>query len=242
MLVKRIFDIIISLVLFIVFFPIILFFSILIFFSDFNNPLYISNRVGKNGKIFKIVKLRTMKIHNNNLSFSSTADNDFRITALGRIIRKFKLDELTQVINIFFNDMSFVGPRPNVLKDVNVYTKKEKMLLTIKPGITDLASIIFSDEGKILFGKKNPDIAYNQLIRPWKSRLALFYIYNRNFFLDIYIIIITFLSIINKKLAFRGVYLLLKFYKAPKNLLDVSLNKKLLPYPPPGSKKIFKNY
>jgi lipopolysaccharide/colanic/teichoic acid biosynthesis glycosyltransferase len=102
----------------------------------------------------------------------STSSSDNRITPIGKIVRKFKLDELPQLFHVLTGKMSLVGPRPNVWNDVKIYTKEEKELLSIKPGITDFSSIIFSDEGDILSNYKNPDLKYNQLIRPWKSRLG----------------------------------------------------------------------
>ena len=103
----------------------------------------------------------------------STSANDPRITKVGAIIRKLKLDELTQLFNVFKGEMSFVGPRPNVERETNLYSNKEKELLKVKPGITDFSSIVFSDESEILKDHQNPDIAYNQLIRPRKNYLAL---------------------------------------------------------------------
>ena len=166
----------------------------------------------------------------------STSSNDKRITNLGRIIRKFKLDELTQFLNILKGEMSFVGPRPNVKRDVKIYTDIEKRLLSIKPGITDFSSVIFSDEGNILKDKSDPDIAYNQLIRPWKSRLGLFYIDNRNIIIDLLLILITFINIFSRKLSLNLTSSLLVLMKAPKNLIRISKrNRELKPFAPPGS-------
>ena len=111
-----------------------------------------------------------MIINADSSGVDSTSATDSRITSIGHVIRRFKLDELTQLWNVFLGDMSLVGPRPNVRKETDLYTIPEKLLLTVRPGITDISSIIFSDEGDILANKKDPDLAYNQLIRPWKSR------------------------------------------------------------------------
>ena len=120
-----------------------------------------------------MVKLRSMIINADKNKVDSTASDDMRITRVGMMIRAYKLDELTQLINVLKGDMSLVGPRPNVQRDVDLYSETEKRLLSVKPGITDFSSIIFSDEGDILSGLDDPDIAYNQLIRPWKSRLGI---------------------------------------------------------------------
>jgi lipopolysaccharide/colanic/teichoic acid biosynthesis glycosyltransferase len=109
-----------------------------------------------------------------------------RITPVGQFIRGYKLDELTQLWNVLKGEMSLVGPRPNVKRETDLYTKVEKDLLTVKPGITDFASIVFSDEGEILSGQSDPDVSYNQLIRPGKSRLGLFYIKVRSIKTDIF--------------------------------------------------------
>ena len=102
--------------------------------------------------------------------------------------------------HVFIGKMSLVGPRPNVWNDVKIYTEVEKKLLSVKPGITDFSSIIFSDEGEILSKFEDPDLKYNQLIRPWKSRLGLFYIKKRSFLLDTLLISVTLIAIFKKKL------------------------------------------
>ena len=169
----------------------------------------------------------------------STSSNDPRITKIGGFVRKFKLDEFTQFINILKNEMSFVGPRPNVRRDVEIYTNIERRLLSVKPGITDFSSVIFSDEAEILKDKIDPDISYNQLIRPWKSRLGLFYIDNRNTFIDISLIFITGINIFSRKLALILICNLLIYMNAPKNLVNISKrNMVLKPFNPPGSDNI----
>src|SRR5205814_10453222 len=107
-----------------------------------------------------------------------TAQGDPRITRVGRVLRRFKLDECPQLWNVLRGDMSMVGPRPQVERDVRLYTAVERQLLDVPPGITDFASIVFADEGEILEGSPDPDLRYNQVIRPWKSRLGLLYVRN----------------------------------------------------------------
>ena len=117
-----------------------------------------------------------MKIGADLNKIDSTSLNDSRITVVGNIIRKYKIDELAQLINVLNGSMSLVGPRPNVKRETDLYTLQEKLILSVKPGITDFSSIVFSDEAEILEGKEDPNISYNQLIRPWKSRLAIIYV------------------------------------------------------------------
>ena len=129
--------------------------------------LFIYQKVGKNFEEFDLIKLRSMILNADKSGIDSTSNDDTRITKIGNIVRKYKLDELMQLLNVFGN-MTLVGPRPNVKSEVD-HTKEEQNLLKVKPGITDFASIVFSDEGEILKNKKNPDIAYNQLIRPGRE-------------------------------------------------------------------------
>jgi len=135
--------------------------------------------------------------------------------------------------------MSFVGPRPNVEREVNLYSSVEKGLLKKRPGITDLASIIFSDEGEILKDTLDPDLSYNQLIRPWKSRLGIIYINQSNFLLDIKIILLTMVSLFDKKRSTRIINKFLVDKKYDDNLIEAcKRNTELKPYPPPGFNNI----
>jgi lipopolysaccharide/colanic/teichoic acid biosynthesis glycosyltransferase len=195
--------------------------------------------MGKNEKPFKMVKLRSMIKNADAQGIDSTSANDMRITPVGHFIRSYKLDELTQLWNVLKGDMSLVGPRPNVKRETDLYTSQEKVLLSVKPGITDFASIVFSDEGEILADKADPDIAYNQLIRPGKSRLGLFYIQKKNLFVDLSLILFTALAIGSKQRALKAVAGLLKVLRTPQELLDIaSREKPLTPQPPPGSTQI----
>ncbi len=211
----------------------------LVWKEDKNSPLFIAKRVGRRGKIFKMIKLRSMIINADKTGVDSTSANDDRITSIGKFIRKFKLDELSQLWNVLLGDMSFVGPRPNVKNETDLYTEKEKGLLSIKPGITDFSSIIFSDESEILKDFKDPDLAYNQLIRPGKSKLGLFYLKKRNFLVDIFLILATLLGFFSRKLSLNFLTYLLNILGAPKELVILASRKESLkPSPPPGSNKI----
>lgn len=167
---------------------------------------------------------------------NSTSSNDTRITPVGYKIRKYKLDEFTQLWNVLIGDMSLVGPRPIVLADANLYTSVERNLLTVRPGITDFSSIVFSDEGKILENKKDPDLAYNQLIRPWKSRLGLIYIEKRTFVLDLQLIYYTVISLFSRQRALDWVSQKLSQLNVDANIIKIVKRKDdLAPFPPPGS-------
>ena len=236
---KRIMDIAFSILGLLVFSLPLIITIFLIWRHDFKSPFYVSIRVGKDEKPFKIVKLRTMIVNADKKGVDSTATTDSRITPIGHFVRRYKLDEITQLWNVLKGDMSLVGPRPNVKSETDIYTSTEKKLLSVKPGITDFASIVFSDEGEILAGKANPDIAYNQLIRPGKSSLGLFYIKNRSLFIDVVILVVTILSIFSRSTSLRINAFVLKKLEAPAELITTAKRKKkLFPKPPPGSNKI----
>ena len=239
---KRIFDFIVSLFGLLIFSPVLLIVMFFVWINDFGNPFYIAPRIGKFEQSFKMYKLRSMIVNADKSGVDSTSNNDLRITNVGKFIRKFKMDELSQLINVLLGDMSIVGPRPNVKRETDLYTKSEKKLLLVRPGITDISSIVFSDEGEILEDSDNPDIDYNQLIRPGKGYLGLFYIENQSFLLDIKLIFITLITIFNRKLALKNVSKVLKKYNASESLIKIAERKeKLVPSPPPGSVNIVKN-
>ena len=239
---KRIFDFLASFVGLIMFSPLLLFVMFLVWINDFGNPFYTAMRVGKDEKTFKMLKLRSMIVNADKSGVDYTSNNDMRITRIGKFIRKFKMDELSQLINVLLGDMSLVGPRPNVQRETDLYTKSEKKLLLVRPGITDISSIVFSDEGEILSNSKDPDIDYNQLIRPGKGYLGIFYIENQSFLLDIKLIFITLITIFNRNLALKNVLKVLKKYNASESLIKIAERKeKLVPSPPPGSINIVKD-
>lgn len=185
---KRAFDIIVSGIFLLTFAPFFLIIAILIKKGSEGPVFYRGERVGRYGKMFRIFKFRTMVSNAEKLGGSSTADDDPRITKVGKILRKYKIDELPQFINVFLGQMSLVGPRPEVKKFVDMYTSREQTILSVLPGITDWASIWNSDEGAILAGSEDPDKAYMELIRPEKIRLQLHYVEDRSFLTDLKIL------------------------------------------------------
>jgi len=236
---KRILDVLLSASGLLVCSPVLLAFIVLIWLQDFKSPFYIAPRTGRNGHLFKMVKLRSMVVNANTSGVDSTSANDPRITSIGHLIRKYKLDEITQLYNVLRGDMSLVGPRPNVLAETNLYTDAEKKLLFVQPGITDFASIVFSDEGDILKDRNDPDLAYNQIIRPWKSRLGLLYIDHRSIVLDISLIFYTVVAIISKEKALTWITKTLKEIGADEMLIQVCRrDAELFLHSPPGSEEI----
>ena len=234
--VKRLLDITAAAAGLLIVSPILITVAFIVYLQDFHNPLYIAPRVGKQRKMFNMVKLRSMIVTADKSGVDSTSSDDKRITWIGHFIRKIKLDEITQLWNVLIGDMSLVGPRPNVERDVAIYTEEELHLLDVRPGITDFSSIVFSDEGDILEGSEDPDLDYNQLIRPWKSRLGILYIIHQSMLLDIKLILLTVTSIISRQKALNGINRMLSKLSADEKLIEiVKRESSLVPYPPPGS-------
>ncbi len=210
-----------------------------IYSQDKHSPFYIASRVGRDGKPFRMVKVRSMKINADKSGVDSTSANDDRITPVGHFVRKYKIDELPQLYNVLKGEMSLVGPRPQVERGVADYTDVERGLLEVRPGITDFASIVFADEGEILRDSVDPDLDYDRLIRPWKSRLGLFYAANRSVRTDLKLIQLTVLSGIDRRKALDGVQALLRDLGADPDLVRVAgRNEPLVPHAPPGSDHI----
>jgi len=188
---KRLFDTIFSATSLIITFPILIFFALLIKLDSRGPVFYRGKRVGRFGKLFRIYKFRTMVVDAEKLGGPSTADDDPRITKIGRFLRKFKLDELPQLMNVLKGEMSFVGPRPEVQHYVDMFTEKEKTILNVRPGITDWASLWNPDEGAILAGSSDSEKAYMEKIRPQKLKLQLKYVREQSFWSDLKIIFLT---------------------------------------------------
>ena len=194
----------------------------LVWLQDFNNPFFFGERVGINNKKFKMIKIRSMVVSTESTGIESTSANDNRITKIGKLIRRFKIDELSQLWNVLIGDMSLVGPRPNTLSEVSKYSDYETKLLSVKPGITDISSIVFSDEGEILKNETDPEIAYDFLIRPWKSQLGIKYVQNRSFSVDVYLILATLVCLFNRRFGLGLVHKLLVYLDADANLIKVA--------------------
>lgn len=195
---KRLFDIVFSFVGLIVLLPLILLIGIFIKREDGGPVFYPGMRVGKFGKTFKMFKFRTMVVNADKIGGPSTADGDPRMLKIGKFLRKYKLDELPQLINVLKGEMSFVGPRPEVPFYVNMFNEEEKKILTVRSGITDWASLWNPDEGAILAGSPDPEKTYIEKIRPEKIRLQLKYVKEHSFPTDIKIIFQTVLKIVKR--------------------------------------------
>jgi len=195
--VKRIFDFVLATIFLILLAPIFIFIAIRIKLDSKGSVFYKQVRVGLNGKDFGIYKFRTMFVGADKKGLLTVGGNDARITKPGIFLRKYKLDELPQLINVFFGDMSIVGPRPEVRKYVDLYSKEQLLVLSVKPGITDYASIEYSRENEILAKATDPEATYINEIMPDKLALNLKYIREQSFVIDIKIILQTLVKIVS---------------------------------------------
>lgn len=195
MFLKRLFDIVASFCGIVILFPLIVIVSILIKLTSKGPVLFKQVRVTKNGRLFKIYKFRTMR-ENSEGNKQITVGNDSRITGVGHILRKTKLDELPQLFNVLKGEMSLVGPRPEVPKYVELYTEEQREILKVSAGITDYASIYFSNESELLGEAENSEEFYIKKIMPYKIELNKKYIKEIGIVTDIKLIILTILKIL----------------------------------------------
>jgi len=205
--VQRFFDGVMSAIGLLLLSPFFLLLAVVIKLDSPGPVFYRGVRVGRHGRPFKIYKFRSMVADAERKGAASTSTTDLRVTSSGHFFRKFKFDEVSQLINVFLGDMSIVGPRPEVQKFVEKYTEEEKQILSVRPGITDWSSIKFHNEAEIIEASGIPDAdeAYEKLIRPEKLRLQLKYIKERNLWVDIKIVISTVLTLFSTRFGGRPI-------------------------------------
>ena len=196
--IKRAFDIIISVLGLIILLPVEIFIALIIFIDDGGSVFFKQQRIGLNRQPFTLYKYRSMRSNQNAFNENFDAGDQSRVTRIGKILRKSKLDELPQLINVLKGDMSLVGPRPEVKKWVDIYPKQWAFVLTVKPGITDNAAILFRNEEEILARVSNPEMHYQEIILPQKLNIYFDYVNNQTFSTDVLIIFKTILSIFKK--------------------------------------------
>lgn len=192
---KRIFDITVSLILVVLLLPLMLLLSLIIVSDSRGGVFFFQKRVGKGNTDFNIIKFRTMFSGSDKKGLLTVGMNDSRITRSGYLLRKYKLDEIPQLFNVLFGEMSLVGPRPEVRKYVDLYTPEQRKVLSVKPGITDYASIKYRNENEILKKAANPEQLYINEIMPEKIAINLDYINNAGFFTDIRILGLTLVAV-----------------------------------------------
>ncbi len=194
---KRIFDIFFSFVGLVLLFPLFVLLAIIIILDSRGGVFYRQTRVGKRGVDFSLYKFRSMSTGADKKGLLTIGGNDNRITKVGVFIRKYKLDELPQLINVLFGEMSLVGPRPEVRKYVDLYSMEQLQVLQVKPGITDYASIEYSTENELLGKSINPEETYIKEVMPAKLQLNLKYIKEMGFVTDVKIILGTLKKIVS---------------------------------------------
>lgn len=194
---KRIFDVIFSTLGLIILFPLHLLVSILIKLDSKGSVLFVQNRVGQFNSEFKIYKYRTMFLDSEKRGLLTLGEDESRITKIGYYLRKYKVDEFPQLINVLIGNMSLVGPRPEIRKYVNYYSEDDMNILKIKPGVTGFASLKYINETEILEKAENPEKTYIEQIMPDKLKLNKSYIKKNNLFIDIKIILKTLLKLVS---------------------------------------------
>ena len=195
---KRIFDIIASGCGLLVLSPLFIILAIWIKIDSKGPVFYKQIRVGQYNKDFMLYKFRSMRVGSDKKGLITVGNRDARITKSGYFIRKYKLDEFPQLINVLIGDMSLVGPRPEVRKYVELYTEEQLHVLDVKPGITDLASIRYRNENEILEKAENPDEYYTNVVMQDKLKINLEYVANHSFWYDISLIFKTFWAIVSE--------------------------------------------
>jgi len=195
---KRSFDISVAAIGLVLLAPMLVLIALTVKLCSPGPALYRGIRVGLCGKLFSMLKFRTMVVNAESLGGSATAADDQRITSIGKFLRRYKLDELPQLLNVLAGDMSLVGPRPEVQKYVNLYSPEEQAILKVRPGVTDWASIWNSNEAAVLEGSRDPEKSYEELIRPTKLALQLLYVRNHSLLVDLKILLHTGLKLINE--------------------------------------------
>jgi lipopolysaccharide/colanic/teichoic acid biosynthesis glycosyltransferase len=193
--IKSSFDWITSFIGLVLLLPVFCIVGVLIKLDSSGPVFYLQERVGRNGKLFRLFKFRTMRMQADKLTAITVGDRDPRITRVGFYLRKYKLDELPQLINVFRGEMSLVGPRPELEKFVKLYDQEQQKVIAVKPGITDYASIQFRNENQLLEGKTDPIDFYIREIMPVKLKLNLAYIQEQSFWVDLKVIFRTIFSI-----------------------------------------------
>jgi len=196
---KRIFDLTVAVIVLLMMSPLMAALALRVKLDSPGPIFYRGTRVGYQGQLFRIFKYRTMVADAESIGGLSSAEGDVRVTRSGRFMRKHKLDELGQLFNVIKGDMSLVGPRPEVQHYVKMFTEEELEILSVRPGMTDWASLWNSDEGSILAGRSDPEKVYLEDIRPTKLKLQLLYVRNRSWWTDVVIIFKTIRTLVRSR-------------------------------------------
>jgi len=188
---KRLFDILFALVALVLLSPLLLFFALAVALTSPGGAFFRQVRVGRNGRTFRLLKFRSMRPDSEAKGQLTIGGRDPRITPVGYFLRKTKLDELPQLVNVLVGDMSIVGPRPEVPRYVALYTAEQRQVLSVRPGITGMASLDYVDENELLARSSDPERTYIEQVMPAKIALDLRYVRERSLLLDLRIIAAT---------------------------------------------------
>lgn len=232
---KRTFDVALSLIALPFVLLLVLPLAFLVYWQDGRWPFYRGERIGRHGRPYGLFKLRSMVVGADGAGIDAIAADDPRITPLGRWMRRTKLDELPQLLNVLRGEMTLVGHRPSCQREYEMYTDEELRIFSQPPGLTGIATIVFSDAQELLRRTTDSDLSYHQLLRPWKSRLSLLYLQHQTLWLDLQIVFLTALVLLYRPLALRGVTRILYQIGAEADLVEIARRQSpLRPAPPPG--------
>ena len=196
--IKQAFDVVFSFVGLVLLAPFLLLIAIIIKIDSKGPVLFIQNRVGKNNKDFKIFKFRTMRVQSQKKGLLTLGHDDSRITKMGYFLRRYKIDEFPQLVNIFIGDMSFVGPRPELRYYVNFYNEEDMKIFEVRPGITGLASLKYRNEVELLKAAEDPEAFFIHTIIPDKLKFNKEYIKKQSFIFDLKLIFLTIIKVVTK--------------------------------------------
>jgi lipopolysaccharide/colanic/teichoic acid biosynthesis glycosyltransferase len=195
---KRSFDVVFSFIGLVLLAPFLLLIAIIIKLDSKGPVLFVQNRVGKNNKDFKIFKFRTMHVQSKKKGLLTLGNKDSRITKIGYFLRRYKIDEFPQLLNILIGDMSFVGPRPELRHYVNFYTEDDMKIFEVRPGITGLASLKYRNEVELLKAAEDPETFFINVIIPDKLKFNKEYIKKQSFIFDLKLIFLTIIKVVTK--------------------------------------------
>lgn len=223
MIFKRLFDVIVAGVGLLLSLPLIAVASLFIWATDKSSPLYMTHRIGRGGKKFRAYKLRTMVVGADRNGATTARHGDARITSVGAILRRTKIDELPQFVNVIAGDMSLVGPRVTIEKVIERYDAFDRsVILSVRPGVSGLSAVVFSDLDYLVKGQTDPEAAYFRHVFPWITRFEIYYIETRTFWLDLSLVALTAVNLVSRGWALERLAAILARRGAPAEIVQMA--------------------